>query len=95
MCRKVGGEWAGRQGGQTHLPGGQTAATEQVPTGLDFHILVALRADLTELERGVHGPVELQLLLAGEKTGRMARDLSAMGIQVRPQEESPKLLCQP
>lgn len=66
----------GRPGGkvgwsQTHLPGGQAATTKQVPARLDLHILVALGADLTELERGVHGPVQPQLLLAGTEVGRM------------------------
>ena len=56
---------AGR--GHTHQPGSQAAATEQVPAGLYLHVLVALGTDLAELKRRVHGPVELQLLLPGEK----------------------------
>ena len=69
----VGGDWAGRQGGRTHLPGSQAAATEQVSTWLDLHVLVPLGTDLAELKRGVHGPVQLQLLLGGRKMGRMER----------------------
>lgn len=66
--------------GQTHLPGSQAAATEQVPAWLDLHVLVALSTDLTEFERGVHCPVQLQLLLAGEKVGGQGRVvMSAMG----------------
>lgn len=81
----------GQQGraGRTHLPGSQAAATEQMPTRLNLYILIALCTDLAELECGVHGPVQLQLLLAGEKVGRVA------GIQVGPQDRSPKPLCQP
>lgn len=52
--------------GRTHLPGSQAAATEQVPARLHLHVLVALGTDLAELKRGVHGPVQLQLLLAGK-----------------------------
>ena len=33
---------------------------------LHLHVLVALGTDLAKLKRGVHGPVQLQLLLAGE-----------------------------
>lgn len=60
-------------GGQTHLPRSQAAAAEQVPAGLDPHVLVPLGADLAELKGGVHGPVQLQLLLPGEERDRWVR----------------------
>lgn len=56
--------------GQTHLPGSQAAAAEQVPAWLNLHVLVSLGTDRAELVCGVHGPVQLQLLLAGERGSR-------------------------
>lgn len=56
-----------------HLPGGQTGRAHQVSAGLDLHILVVLRADLTKLERGTHLTVELVLLLCGGRRCRAFR----------------------
>lgn len=44
-------------------------AAEKVPTRLNPHVLVPLGADLAQLEGGVHGLVELQLLLGGKWVG--------------------------
>ena len=58
LLEERGGGRDGKAGrSQTHQPGSQAAATEQVPAGLYLHILVALSTDLAELKRGVHGPV--------------------------------------
>lgn len=54
---------------QPYLPGSQAVAAEKVPTRLDPHVLVPLSTDLAQLKCGVHGFIELQLLLGGKLVG--------------------------
>lgn len=71
-----GQDWAfkGRNWGREesrrrpHLPGSQAVVAEKVPARLDPHVFVPLGADLAKFECGVHGLVELQLLL-GDRVG--------------------------
>ena len=49
----------------SYLPGGETGGAHEMATGLNLHILVILRTDLTQLESGAHLTVQLILLLGG------------------------------
>ena len=50
-----------------YLPGSEAGGAHQMTAGLDLHVLVVLRADLTQLEGGAHLAVQLVLLLLGER----------------------------
>ena len=47
----------------TYLPLVEAGGTQEVAAGLNLDVLVVLRTDLTQLERGAHLTVQLILLL--------------------------------
>ena len=72
---RIGHKWTGSVHGllwrvghpSAYLPGGKAGGAHQVTAGLNLHVLVVLRTDLTQLEGGAHLAVQLVLLLLGEK----------------------------